>query len=42
MEHEGDGDINCNWFTWNNHKSIGKGTGDLERRGQVETIQTIA
>ena len=27
MEHEGDGDTNCNWCTWNNPERIGKGTG---------------
>ena len=27
MEHEGDGDTNCNWSTWNNSETIGKGTG---------------
>ena len=29
MEHEGDGDTNCNWCTWNNPQRIGKGTGRL-------------
>ena len=27
MEHEGDGDTNCNWYTWNNPQMIGKGAG---------------
>ena len=29
LENEGDGDTNCNWFTWNNSKRIAKGTGRL-------------
>ena len=29
MEHQGDGDTNCNWCTWNNLQRIGKGTGRL-------------
>ena len=29
MEHEGDGDINYNWSTWNNTKKIGKRTRRL-------------
>ena len=32
MEHEGDGDISCNWCSWNDQQSIGK---DLEIRRQV-------
>ena len=34
MEHEGDGDTNCNWYTWNNPP---KRFEDLEIKGQVET-----
>ena len=30
MAHEGDGDINYNWCTWNNPQMIGKETGRLE------------
>ena len=29
MEHEGDGDTNCNWRTWNYLQRIGKGTSRL-------------
>ena len=29
MEHEGDGDTNCNWCTWNNPQKIGKETKEL-------------
>ena len=29
MEHEGNGDTNCNWCTWNNTQRIGKETGNL-------------
>ena len=29
MEHEGAGDTNCYWSTWNNPERIGKGTGRL-------------
>ena len=42
MEHEDDGDTNCNWCIWNNSQRIGKGMEELEIRGQVETIQTTA
>ena len=27
--HETDGDTNCDWCTWNNKETIGKGTGKL-------------
>ena len=40
VEHEGDGDANCNWYTW--IKGLVKRLEDLEIRGQVETIQTTA
>ena len=30
MEPEGYNDTRCGWCTWNNHQSIGKGTGRLE------------
>ena len=30
MEHEGDGDTNCNQSIWDNPQWIGKGTGKLE------------
>ena len=35
IEHEGDGDTNCNWCTRNNPQRLGKGTGRLgnKRRG---------
>ena len=33
MEHEGDGDTDCNWCAWNNSKSIDKGIGRLENKG---------
>ena len=29
MDHEGDGGISCNRFTWNDFKMIGKGTGKI-------------
>ena len=32
MEHQGDGDINCNWCTWNNPQRIDKGTGRLGKK----------
>ena len=40
MEHEGDGNTNCNCCTWNNPQRLGKGTEKL--RGQVEIIKTSA
>ena len=27
MDHESDGDTDCNWYTRNNPYSLGKGTG---------------
>ena len=42
MEHEDDGDTNCNLNTWNNQKKLVKELEDFEIRGQVETIQTTA
>ena len=38
MEHEGNGDTNCNWCTWNNPQRLGKGTVRLRIKGRVETI----
>ena len=32
MEHESDGDTNCNKCTWNNPQKIGKGTGRLRNQ----------
>ena len=43
MEHDGDSDTSCNWCTWNSlPKDCLKELEDLEIRGQVETIQTMA
>ena len=41
MEHESDGNTNCNWCSTVT-KGLLKGLEDLEKRGQVETIQPIA
>ena len=30
VEHEGDGDTNCNWCTWHCHKKLGRNTGGTE------------
>ena len=30
MEHEGDGDTNCGWCTWDNPQKTGKGVENLE------------
>ena len=40
MEHEGDGDTNCGWSTWNNPRILVKGLEEWETRKQVETIPT--
>ena len=32
MEHEGDDDTNCGWYTWDNPKRIGKETERLRNR----------
>ena len=32
MEHETDSDTNCSWCTWNNPRTIGKGTGRLRNK----------
>ena len=42
MECEDDSDNNGNWGSQNISKCLVKGQEDLEIRGQVETIQTIA
>ena len=36
MEHEGDDDTSCNWFTRHSHERINK--KDLKVRGREETI----
>ena len=35
MEHESDGDINCNWCTRNSHQRIGKGTGRIGNKNTI-------
>ena len=40
MEHEGDGDKNCNCCTWNNLQWPVKGLKYLKIRGKVEDILT--
>ena len=32
MEHEGDGDTDCNWCTWNDAKRLGKGARGVRNR----------
>ena len=32
MEHEGDGDTNCDWCTWNNPQILVKGMENLEKK----------
>ena len=32
IEHEGDGDTSCNWYTWNNLQRLGKGTESVGNR----------
>ena len=36
MEHESDGDINCNWRAGYNHQNIGTGTGGLGNKRTSE------
>ena len=40
MEHEGNGDADSNWCTWNNLPKLIKRLEDLEIRGQEEAVQT--
>ena len=42
MEHESDGDTNCDWCTHIVTKGLVKRLDELEIRAQVETIQTTA
>ena len=35
MEHESDGDTNCNWCTWNNPQWIGKGNRRLGNKRKI-------
>ena len=37
-EYEGDVDNNCNWCVVNGSQRSGKGQGELEPRGRLETI----
>ena len=32
VEHESDGDTNCNWCSWYSHQKISKGTGRRENK----------
>ena len=38
-KNEGDGNINCNWRPWYTNQKIGKGTGRLESKRALKTIQ---
>ena len=40
MQYEGDANADSGLFIWDIRQIIGEGTGRLEIRGQVETIQT--
>ena len=42
MEHEGDCDTNCNWYTWNDHYGLVWGLEKLEIGGRAETIEITA
>ena len=42
MEHEGDGDTNCDWHTWNGPKFLKRGQKEMKIEEQIETIQTPA
>ena len=33
MEHESNGDTNCNWHTWNGPQRFGKGVGRVRNWG---------
>ena len=41
VEHEGDGDTNCAWHTWNNLQKLERKAGELEIREKIDTIQFI-
>ena len=42
MEHESEGNANCNWCAWKIPKGFLRGRGELEIRGRTETIQATA
>ena len=44
VEHEGNGDTNCIWCTWNSlgKKDLKERLEESEIRGRIETIQTTA
>ena len=42
MHHKGDGDANCNWYTWNSLKRFWKKLDELEIRERFKTIQITA
>ena len=35
MEHEGDGDTNCDWCTWDNSQKTSKVTGRFENKRTI-------
>ena len=42
MEHEGDGDTNCSWCTWNVRKWLGENTGGIEnQRKNLDFLDSI-
>ena len=38
-KHEGDGDTNCNWCTWNSLQGLGEGTVGLPHRWYLPEFQ---
>ena len=42
MEHEGDGNTNCNWCTWNNPQRISKGSGRFGNKRKRLSISKIS
>ena len=40
MEHENDGDTECNWYTWNDSKGFVRELSEFEIDGRAEIIQT--
>ena len=39
VNHDDDGDTNCNWCTWNSPQRFGKILEELEIRGRIEITQ---
>ena len=40
VEHDGEGDIDCSWYTWNRPKALERGQVKMEIKSWIDTNQS--